>query len=144
MKPFYSKILLFIVSLTILPILILTTCDLKEKAEPEIVDFYPNPGYSTFIYEGDQISFHVEITGFSGYHYFIWEFEGGDPEDYMYTDPLITYWNEGTYDVSVAVAVGVLVSPKLTKNNYITVYSTTNDPNNTNQYYEEIEEDEEY
>jgi len=143
MKTFTSKMLILILSLTVLPFLLSTTC-LKEESDPEIVDFYPDTGYSTFIYEGDDIRFHVEVTGVSGYHYFIWVFEGGDPERYEYSDPLITYWNEGTYTVSVRVITDAGASTWLIKNNYITVYSTSNDPNNINPYYEEIEADEEY
>jgi len=142
MKAHYSKILLFIVSLTVLPFLLSTTC-LKEDEEITVI-FYTYHGYSNFIDKGESVKFQADVSGGTGDYSYAWYFSGGSP-DYSYEHfPEITYWNSGSYNVSLSIIDGDGNSKYETKSNYITVYSTSNDPNNINPYYEEIEADEEY
>ncbi len=87
---------------------------IKPATIPE-VDFSAN---TTAVQEGDKVKFKDATKG-GGLNY-SWTFEGASPPVSTEINPEVTYYNEGTYKVTLKVS-NAKGEDTLTKENYITV-----------------------
>ncbi|MEW7278729.1 GEVED domain-containing protein [Aquimarina sp. 2201CG1-2-11] len=87
---------------------------IKPAATP-VVDFSAN---KTVVEEGDKVRFKDATTG-GGLNY-SWTFEGASPPVSNEINPEVTYYNEGSYKVTLKVS-NAKGEDILTKENYITV-----------------------
>jgi PKD repeat protein len=76
------------------------------------------------IHEGENVQFTNSTTGNPGPTYYQWHFEGGSPQTSGASQPSITYYNQGQYDVKL-IASNDLITDSVTIEDYITVLPET-------------------
>ncbi len=98
-----------------------------EAGEGLIPDFHAN---NTIVAPGGSVTFTDDTWG-AYLNSWTWTFEGGTPATSSQQNPMVTYANAGTYDVTLTVTNEDGQVETITKENYITVRESYNMSNTT-------------
>jgi len=96
----------------------LFTNDAFSAIDKNILNVYFNTGAGTNLKFGGSVQFENHSTGKPTS--FIWTFEGGNPATSTSMNPLVSYENSGSYDVTLTISDGTETKTE-TKTSYITV-----------------------